>query len=221
MRSGSGRRTSSTIWRAWAQASAWDMPSWIIGTSISCVADLHRGVEGGHRLLIDHRDFGAADGAQLVVAHQVEVAALELDRAADDAAVLAEVLHHAERHGGLAAAGLADQAHRLARHHGAGEIHHRRDLAQAGEEARSRGCRSPGSAGTGPRGCFRSCRPPWGGGEAGGAAPGPPGYLGQDESGTGHGAQSLRLSSRSPSASRFRPSTRLISASAGASAGCG
>jgi hypothetical protein len=36
MRSGSGRRTSATIWRASFQASALDMPEWIIGTSASC-----------------------------------------------------------------------------------------------------------------------------------------------------------------------------------------
>ena len=55
---------------------------------------------------------------------------------------------------------------------------------------------------------------------AGGAAPGPPGYLETEElRGAAHVRQSLKLSSRKPSASRLRPRTRLISAMAGTKAG--
>ena len=95
--------------------------------------DLHRRVERGHRLLIDHRDLRAAQLAQLVLAHRGHVAALELDLAGHDAAVLAHVLHDRERHGRLAAAELADDADRLAGHHGQIEVDDRRDLARARE----------------------------------------------------------------------------------------
>jgi len=97
-------------------------------------ADLHGRVQGRHRLLVDHRDLLAPDGAQLLVRHLVEIAALELDRAADDAAVDPKILHHAKRDRRLAAAGLAHKAHGFARHHGGGKIHDRRDFAQAGEK---------------------------------------------------------------------------------------
>ena len=66
--------------------------------------DLHRRIERGHRLLIDHRDLRAAHLAQLLLAHRGHVAALEPDLAGHDAAVLAQVLHDRERHGRLAAA---------------------------------------------------------------------------------------------------------------------
>ena len=97
-------------------------------------ADLHGGVEGGHRLLIDHRDFRPADFPQAFGRHGVHFLALELDRPADDAAVHAQILHDAQRHGGFAAAALAHQPKRFARHDGGREIHHGGDFAQAGEE---------------------------------------------------------------------------------------
>ena len=95
--------------------------------------DLHRRIERSHRLLIDHRDLGAAELAQLLLAHRGHVAALEPDLAGHDAAVLAHVLHDRERHGRLAAAGFADDADRLAGHHGQVEVDHGRDLAGARE----------------------------------------------------------------------------------------
>ncbi len=98
-------------------------------------ADPHGGVQAGHRFLVDHGDFRTADLAQFLVVHGGQVAALEPDRPAGDPSVLAEVAHDGQRHGGFAAARLAHQTHRLARHHGAGEVHHRRNLAQAREEA--------------------------------------------------------------------------------------
>jgi hypothetical protein len=45
-----------------------------------------------------------------------------------------QVAHDAERHRRLAAAGFADDAHRLARHDVAGEVHDGGDLAALGEE---------------------------------------------------------------------------------------
>ena len=98
------------------------------------LADLHRRVQGGHRLLVDHRDLGAPDLAQFLFGHGGQVAALEPDRAPDDAAVLAKVAHDAERDGGLATAAFPHQPHRLARLDGAGEIHHRGDFPEPGEE---------------------------------------------------------------------------------------
>ncbi len=99
------------------------------------LADAHGGVQRGHRFLIDHRDLGAADVAQFLFGHGRQVAALELDRSPDDAAVLAKIAHDRQRHGGLAAAGFAHQSHRLAGLDHAGEIHHRGDFPKPGEEA--------------------------------------------------------------------------------------
>ena len=42
--------------------------SWISGTSISCWPTFIAGLRLGHRLLVDHGDLGAADGAQLLLA---------------------------------------------------------------------------------------------------------------------------------------------------------
>ena len=98
------------------------------------LADLHRRIQACHRLLVDHGDLVAADRAKLLLGQFAHVLALELDAAADDLPDIGEVAHDAERHGRLAAAGFADDAHRLARHDGAGEVHHRRDFAAPGKE---------------------------------------------------------------------------------------
>ena len=96
--------------------------------------DLHGRVEARHRLLVDHRDLGAADPAQLGVRHGGELAPLEADRSGDDPPRLAEIAHHRQRHRRLAAARLADEPERLAGRDRRGEVHHRRDFRQAGEE---------------------------------------------------------------------------------------
>ncbi len=97
--------------------------------------DLHRRVQARHRLLVDHRDLRAADLAQLRLRHRRQVPPLEADRPADDPPRLAEIAHHPQRHRRLAAAALADQPQRLARLDAGRKVHHRRDLAGAGEEA--------------------------------------------------------------------------------------
>ena len=79
------------------------------------LADLHRRVKRGHRLLVDHRDFIAANIAQLVSAHLAQIAAFELDRAANDFTVFTQILHDAKRHSGFATARLANKADCLAR----------------------------------------------------------------------------------------------------------
>ena len=179
-------------------------------------ADLHRRIEARHRLLVDHRDLGAADRAQFLLRHLAHVPALEPDRSAGDLPDVGEVAHDAERHGRLAAAGFADEPHRLARHHLAGEIHHRRDFRHAREERdveiadfkdrlghvrvlRLAGRRSnPAIDRRRPAMSLHSrCREPRRGIR-----------------------QSRSDCSRSASASRLRPSTKVISASAGGSAGC-
>ena len=78
--------------------------------------------------------FVAADGAQLLVDSSPMSLPWNLMRAADDLPDVGEVAHDAERHGRLAAAGFADDAHRLARHDRAGEVHDGGYLAAAGEE---------------------------------------------------------------------------------------
>ena len=71
---------------------------------------------------------------------------LKQDRARHDRAVLAQIAHDGERHGRLAAAGLADDAHGLARHDREVEVDHGRDLALAREIGDARDSRTPGSA---------------------------------------------------------------------------
>src|SRR5262249_30794066 len=115
------------------------------------------------------------------------VAALELDPPTDDLPDSGEVAHDAEGHCRLAATGLPDDAHRLARHDAAGEIHDRRDLARPGEERNGEVFDlQDGGGGLGGgvvHGCLRS--------------------------------QSFSDCSRSVSASRFRPSTSDMSENAG------
>jgi hypothetical protein len=78
-------------------------------------ADRQHGVERGHRFLEDHPDLASAHRAHLLLAQGQEVPPLEENLAAFDAAGgLFDQPHHAQRGDGLAAAGFADQRHRLA-----------------------------------------------------------------------------------------------------------
>ena len=97
-------------------------------------ADQHGRIERGHRLLIDHCDFRAADGAELRLREARHIAAVESDRAARDAPGSGEVAHDGERDRRLAAAQFADQTHRLSGHDPAGEVHDRRNFSAACEE---------------------------------------------------------------------------------------
>ena len=145
--------------------------------------DQHGWVERGHRLLVDHRDFRAAKGAQLLAGERGHVAAVEADRAAGDFAGAGQIAHHRERDRRFAAAEFADEPHRLAGHDLAGEIHHRRNFAGAGEERDAEAVDF------------------------------------EDRFGHFRLPQSRNDCSRIASASRFRPSTKDIIASAGARAG--
>ena len=106
MRSPSGMRTRSSIWRARIVASRLPAPSWYIGTSISCAPTVIEGFERGHRLLIDHRDPSAANPPQFLGAHGREVAPLKQNLTADHAPGPAEVAHDGKRDGRFAATGL-------------------------------------------------------------------------------------------------------------------
>src|SRR3979490_2642972 len=77
-------------------------------------ADSQHRIEARHRLLEDHRNVVAADGAHLAVGELQQILALEADRARDLAWGLRDEPH--ERHGGdrLAAAGFTDDGQRLA-----------------------------------------------------------------------------------------------------------
>ncbi len=70
-------------------------------------------VEGGHRVLEDHRDLVAAHAAHLPFREGDEVTAEEPHGAADDVTDVRQQLHDREPGGRLAAARLADEAHAL------------------------------------------------------------------------------------------------------------
>ena len=82
------------------------------------VADREDRIEGGHRLLEDHRDVVAPHRAHVAVVQRGQLAPPQADRSALDAAGRFGQQPH-DRQGGdrLAAAGLADQSHRLALAH--------------------------------------------------------------------------------------------------------
>src|SRR5258708_6965806 len=77
-------------------------------------ADGQHRIQARHRLLEDHRNVVAADGAHLALGESQEILCLEADRASDLARGLGDEPH--ERHGGdrLAAAGFTDDGQRLA-----------------------------------------------------------------------------------------------------------
>ena len=73
------------------------------------------GIQRGHRLLEDHRDFLAADRAHLLVGQRNEVAPLEQNPPLDDSAGrLRNQLQYRERRHALAAARFADHGQRFA-----------------------------------------------------------------------------------------------------------
>ena len=76
--------------------------------------DAQHRVQRRHRILEDHRDALAAQLAQLRLGQADELAALEADGAARDAAGLVDEAEHGEPADGLAGAGFADQPQHLA-----------------------------------------------------------------------------------------------------------
>src|SRR5450759_2291991 len=95
------------------------------GSHIGAAVDLQRfshlparavdGVEGGHRVLEDHRHLGAPDFFHLILGEPGQLAALEPDRSAVDPARAGQKPHDRERCHRLPGAGLSDDAERLAR----------------------------------------------------------------------------------------------------------
>ena len=88
-------------------------------------------VQRVHRPLEDDADLLPADLAHAVLGALGEVAAVEEDVAAHDAAVLRQQLEQAERGGGLAAAGLAGEAEALAGLEREADVLHGLDVADA------------------------------------------------------------------------------------------
>jgi len=77
-------------------------------------ADRHHRIQARHGILVDHGDATPPDRAKTRFVQGRQIAALEADAAADDPAGAPEIAHDRQRHGRLAAAGLADEAERLA-----------------------------------------------------------------------------------------------------------
>ena len=130
IRCGSGKRTRRASSRALDRFLARD--AFVVDRHLDqLLAELHRRIQRCHRLLVDHGDRGAANAAQLFRRHGADVAPLEQDLAADDAAVLPHEIHDGERDGRFAATGLAHDAMRLAGHEREIEVDDGRDLSGA------------------------------------------------------------------------------------------
>ena len=99
--------------------------------------DRQRRVQRGHRILEDHRDLAAAHVLELLLGELREVLPVEHDRAGDDLRRrLRDQAHDRERGHGLPAAGLADDAERLAALDREADAVDRAHDALAGEEVR-------------------------------------------------------------------------------------
>src|SRR4051812_11778373 len=99
-------------------------------------ADGEHRIQRGHRLLEDHRDAVAAQIAHLGFAQLEQVASLVADRAADDAPRGRHQSQDGKRADALAAAGLADDAKRLALRQAVADAVDGAHHAIAGEEMR-------------------------------------------------------------------------------------
>src|SRR5258707_319515 len=101
---------------------------------LDLVADFADRVERRARILENHRDFSAAQIAHLVFAGGPDVDAGKHHRAVGDLAGAVEDPHHRVGGDGLAGAGFADDAERLALGRGDVDMLHRPDDAAAGRE---------------------------------------------------------------------------------------
>ena len=101
------------------------------------VADgVHR-VQTRHRVLEDDGDLVAADLAELLLGHFVDLVAVEPHRAADQTAGVSGQAHDGIRRDRLAGAGLADDAQHVALVHAEGHAVQRFDFARGGEEGQA------------------------------------------------------------------------------------
>ena len=101
------------------------------------VADgVHR-VQARHRVLEDDGDLVAANFAELLLGHFVDLVAIEPHRAADQPAGVGGQAHDGVGRDRLAGAGLADDAQHVALVHAEGHAVQRLDLARGGEEGQA------------------------------------------------------------------------------------
>ena len=94
-------------------------------------------IERHHRVLEDHRDAVAAQGAHLALGEFREILALVQDRAADNASRWIDQADDGEAGDRLAGAGLADQSQHLSARDGERHVVHRLHHAGAREEMRA------------------------------------------------------------------------------------
>ena len=111
---------------------------WILLMGLDGIFDLaadarHR-IERVHRALGDECDLGQTAAAHLVFGEGEEVDAIEQDLAADDLAGRLDQAHDREGNGGLAGAGLADQAESLSGLQRKADAVHGLDWAAGGGE---------------------------------------------------------------------------------------
>ena len=98
-------------------------------------ADRQHRIERAHRLLENHRDIAAADGAHFIGRQLQQIAALKHDAAADDAAGgFGQELHDGERRNRLAATRFADERDDFTRPHLIGNAFDRAHDAARGDE---------------------------------------------------------------------------------------
>ena len=111
---GSGMRTSRSISTALAATPVAGRSSVQRHRLGDLVADGQHRIERGHRLLEDHRDLVAAHVAHRLFVELQQIASVELDSAAGDAARrIGHQPHQGQRGHALAAAGFADDRQRL------------------------------------------------------------------------------------------------------------
>src|SRR5436309_13350452 len=96
--------------------------------------DLADGIERGARVLKNHRHFATAHVAHVLVARGAQIDAGERDTALRNPAGAIENAHHRERGHGLARAGFADNAERLAPPNADVDVAHGGHRAAAGGE---------------------------------------------------------------------------------------
>ena len=101
------------------------------------VADgVHR-VQARHRVLKDDRNLIAADLAEFLLGHLVDLVAVEPHRTADQTAGVGGQTHDGVGRDRFAGAGLADNAQHIALIHAEGNAVQRLDLTGGGEEGQA------------------------------------------------------------------------------------
>lgn len=97
-------------------------------------ADSHHRIKRGHRILKNHRDLISANGAHLLRGFLRQIVIVETDLSPGNAPVAAQQLDNGFAGDALAAAGLSDNAHQLARLNVKAHPAHRVDITIPGAE---------------------------------------------------------------------------------------